>query len=183
MGEIKSTLDLAMERANKMDILPKEIEDIKKNEYLKISQGIVNRYLNSEFHIHKFTKEINKYNENERKILEESLFLEFVNALSLSIDNTRLFEAIEALNQGNVTPILEKIDTLCRDFSEEKKSRQNEAENEIKKRLGTIGISGTSVRPRIHSWKEWNDALDSLVSEYDAKLLQYKAELLIKDED
>jgi hypothetical protein len=44
MGEIKSTLDLAMERTKKISISQEEKEEIKRKEILQKVTGLSNRY-------------------------------------------------------------------------------------------------------------------------------------------
>ena len=178
MSEIKSTLELAMERAKKIEVSPEEKEKLKRGEYVSKAKGILNRYLNGDLNIKGLIKELASYDGNVRDIIVGAVLFGLVDTIDISIDNKRSLEAIEILKQDRVKPTLDRINKLCKDFDEEKGSRYKKIEKEIRKRLDGMGISGTAVQPKADSDERWHHALASLSSEYEARLVKLKGELL-----
>ncbi|MBI4620819.1 MAG: hypothetical protein HY739_11770 [Desulfobacterales bacterium] len=183
MAEIKSTLELAMERAKKIEVSPEEKEQLKRGEYASKAKGILNRYLNEDLNIKGLIKELASYDGNARDTIVGTLLLELIDTIDISIDNKRSLEAIDMLKQNRVKPTLDRINKLCKDFNEEKGSRYKKIEKEIRKRLDGMGISGTAVQPVVDYDERWYDVLANLSSEYEAKLVKLKGELLNLDAD
>lgn len=178
MAEIKSTLELAMERAKKIEVSPEEKEQLKRGEYASKAKVILNRYLNGYLNIKGLIKELASYDGNARDTIVGTLLLELVDTIDISIDNKRSLEAIDILKQNRVKPTLDRINKLCKDFNEEKGSRYKKIEKEIRKRLDGMGISGTAVQPVVDYDERWYHTLASLSSEYKARLAKLKGELL-----
>jgi len=179
MAEIKSTLELAMERAKKIEVSPEEKEKLKRGEYASKAKGILNRYLNGDLNIKGLIKELASYDGNARDTILGTLLFGLVDAIDISIDNKRSLEAIDILKQNRVKPTLDRINKLCKDFDEEKGSRYKKTEKEIRKRLDGMGISGTAVQPVVDYDERWHHTLaTSLSSEYEARLAKLKGELL-----
>ena len=181
MAEIKSTLELAMERAKKIEVSPEEKEKLKRGEYASKAKGILNRYLNGDLNIKGLIKELASYDGNAKDTIVGTLLFGLVDAIDISIDNKRSLEAIDILKQDRVKPILDRINNLCKDFNEEKGSRYKKTEKEIRKRFDGMGISGTAVQPVVDYDEKWYHALASQSSEYEARLANLKGELLDLD--
>lgn len=182
MGEIKSTLELAMERVQKIDVSSEEMEQLRREEYISKAKGMVNRYLNRGLHIEGLIKELDRFNGNQKDIIYEALMFEFVNAVSISQNNERILKAIEILKQDKAKPYLDAIDKLFREFKEEKTALYKELEDEIREKLDKKGISGTAVQPNIDSGDIRHQNINHLSLKYEARLIKHKAELLDSNE-
>ncbi|MFH1626080.1 MAG: hypothetical protein ABID54_13135 [Pseudomonadota bacterium] len=178
MGEVKSTLELAMERARSIEVSPGEMEKLQREQYVSKAKGMANRYINGVLKLSGLVKEVNSYDGNARNTIVEILMFELVNAIGISVDNKGLIEAIEALRDDRVKPILGKIFKLCDDFRDKKESQYKKVETEITDKLRGIGISGAAVQPKVDSHERWRHTLDTLTSDYEAKLLKLKGTLL-----
>jgi len=60
MGEIKSTLELAMERTKKFAISDKEREEMRQKEVLQKAASLFHRYRNGLLSLHEILKQIDK---------------------------------------------------------------------------------------------------------------------------
>jgi hypothetical protein len=160
MGEIKSTLELAMERVQKLDVSSEEMEQLRREEYTLKARGMVNRYLNRGLHIEGLIKELDRFNGKQKDIIFEALIFEFVNAVSISQNNERILKAIEILKKDKAKPHLDAIDKLSREFKEEKTALYKELEDEILEKLDKKGISGTAVQPNIDSYDIWHQNIN-----------------------
>ena len=74
MGEIKSTLELAMERTRKLAITQEEREEIKRQELLKKATGLSRRYMEGHIPLHEVLREIERMTGQEKGKVKEVLF-------------------------------------------------------------------------------------------------------------
>ena len=116
MGEIKSTLDLAMERAEKIKVSPEDKEKLNREKYLSKAKGIANRYLKGSLNINGLIKELDSLDANERDMVIEPLVSQLVDAMGISVDNKSPLRAIEMMTQGGVKDTSDRIHAL-RSFS------------------------------------------------------------------
>ena len=182
MGEIKSTLELAMEKAQKLDLSSEEMEQLKRKEYILKAKGMANRYLNRGLQIEGLLKEFDHLNGNQKDIILEALICEFVDTIHIFEDNERTLKAIGILKKDTAKPYLESIDKLSMEFNQEKRALYEELEDEILEKLDKAGISGTAVQPNIESDGIWHRNINQLNSKYETRLITLKAELLDSNE-
>lgn len=178
MGEIKSTLELVMEKAKKIDISQEEKEGFKREEYLSKAKGMVNRYLNGNLNITGLMKELDSYDGKARKIITESVISELVDTVALSLDNERSLEMIGRILQADkFKPLSDSINALYRDFNDKQEKEKGKIEDEIRKSLRGMGIFGSAVQPIVSHDQRWHQTLASLTSKYEARLAKLKEEL------
>src|SRR5512136_2699623 len=97
MGEIKSALELAMERSKKYAISDAEREKIKEKEVLQKAIGLFHRYKEGHVSLSEMTREIERMDEKTREKVKESVLSQWVDALWLDDDSIRFLDAIEAV--------------------------------------------------------------------------------------
>ncbi|MDY7030934.1 MAG: hypothetical protein SVY10_03385 [Thermodesulfobacteriota bacterium] len=182
MGEIKSTLELAMERAGKIEVSSEEKERIRKERYISKAKGIANRYINGELNIKGLTKELGGLEEFPKDIIEKILFTEFVDAVSLSQNNDRLFEAILMLKQDKCSRTVDEMKKICLNFGKEKKDQYENLKNKKKTTLDRAKISGDAVDPEVKSDDSWIQTIRSMTAKYEAGLFRLKEILLEQPE-
>jgi hypothetical protein len=99
MGEIKSTLELALERTRKLPITQEEREEIKRQEVLKKATGLSHRVMEGHVPLHEVLREIERMTDQEKSKMKKLLLSQWMEALSLESDHGRLFDGIESLSQ------------------------------------------------------------------------------------
>ena len=82
MGEIKSTLELAMERTKKFAISEKEKEEIKQKESLQKVTRLFHRYREGHLSLNEILKEIKKMEKKTATMVKELLLSQWIDALS-----------------------------------------------------------------------------------------------------
>jgi len=85
MAEIKSTLELAMERTKKIAISKEERKEIKQKEILHKINGLFRRYMEGHLSLNEILKEIERMDEKTRPTAKEILLSQWIDALSLKI--------------------------------------------------------------------------------------------------
>ncbi|MGZ3535109.1 MAG: hypothetical protein ACXU9K_07770, partial [Thermodesulfobacteriota bacterium] len=86
MGEIKSTLELAMERTKKFALSDKDKEEIKQKEVLQKAGSLFHRYGDGHLSLNEVLKQIEKMDEKTVTTVRQSLLSQWIDALSLNDD-------------------------------------------------------------------------------------------------
>ncbi len=164
MGEIKSTLELAMERTRKLAITQEEKEEIKRRELLKKATGLSHRYMEGHVPLHEILREIERMTDQEKSKVKKVLLSQWMEALSLESDHERLFEGIESLRGMKVSDLTEKFQLLVSEYQVERKKTEQDIERQAIEELRSEGISGTAVVPQLEGnpkWKECTQAMNA----------------------
>jgi hypothetical protein len=97
MAEIKSTLELALERTRNLSISEEEKKEIKKKEITQKASGLFNRYMEEELSIGDVVREIGRKEGKEVALIREAVLSQSINAISLDEASEKLVKAIESL--------------------------------------------------------------------------------------
>ncbi len=117
MGEIKSTLELALERTRNLSMTPEERKEIKRQEVLKKATGLSHRYMEGHVPLREVLREIERMTDQEKSKVKKVLLSQWMEALSLESDHERLFDGIESLRGMKVPKVREKFQLLVVDYS------------------------------------------------------------------
>ena len=177
MGEIKSTLDLAMERTKKISISQEEREEIKRKEILQKVTGLSNRYREGRLSLNEIQKEIERMDEKTERLVKEALLSQWIDALSLGDEDERLLKGVEALKNRDVDEVRKKLHRLIIEYQREKEKVKQEAKTQSIKALRREGISGSAVEPNIEGSELWEDELERVNQVYHVKLKEIKEQL------
>ena len=71
MAEIKSAIELAMEKTKGMHLSREEKEKLKEEELHSRAQGLVNRFLEVDFNLKEVQKDLAKYEPGQREHMEK----------------------------------------------------------------------------------------------------------------
>jgi hypothetical protein len=177
MGEIKSTLDLAMERTKEISISQEEREEIKRKEILQKVTGLSNRYREGRLSLNEIQKEIERMDQKTEKAVREALLSQWIDALSLADEDERLLKGVESLKNRDVDEVTQKLHHLIIEYQGEKEKVKQEAKTQSIKALRSEGISGSAVEPNIAGSELWEDELKKLDHHYRVKLEEIKDQL------
>ena len=177
MAEIKSTLELAMERTKKFEISEKEREEIKRKEILQKVASLFHRYREGHLPLNEILKEIERMEEKAAKMVKEDLLSQWIDALSLIDDDERLLKGIESLMGREIDDAKQKFDSLLSEYQKEKEKVKQELKAALVEILRKEGIDGSAVEPNIEAGDRWEKELLKLNRLYGAKLEEIKKEL------
>jgi len=174
MGEIKSTLDLVMEKTRHLTLSQEEKDSQKKAEVHKRLKGLVQKYQDNLLRKDRLEKELNIL----KKTFDMNIDQILLNLILSSLEPGRHYKMyLELLNEiyGLNVSGLEKI---FQDFKGAVKSATEERVREIKADLAkTRFISGTAVVPNLESDSEWLSMLGNIKGRYDQILDREKSTL------
>ncbi len=176
MAEIKSAVELAMERTKGLQLSREEKEKLKEEELHSRAQGLVNRFLEADFHLKEVEKDLAKYDPGQREHLEKLMLHYLGEAITLDRDNDLIFQGIEAFEKKSKNTI-KKIRELIEDYRQRQEKEYKQAEKVLLKKWERQGISGSAVQPKIEGSQEWQDAVDKFKQPFDDQLHILKKEL------
>jgi hypothetical protein len=159
MGEIRSTLDLIMEKTRDLSLSPEEKKTLRGQEWLGKARGWVQKYLDELIGIEDLKREIRNLGASEG--MEGVLKGEIIAPVDPGEDQQRRWEALEALWQIPQRAYAEML-VRCRDLlSQAEGKRKGGLLDRLKKR----GISGTAVFPNLNQDPEWTSFRAAAVRE------------------
>jgi len=177
MADIKSTIELAMERTKGMAISREEREEIKEKESLQKVTSLFYRYKEGHTPLNEILREIEKMDEKTRPWVKENLLSQWIGALSLSEDDERILKGIESLKQKAIDDMRQRIQDLSSQYQNEKKSAEKNLTVQFTEVLKTEGIYGSAVEPNLETAPILKEALDGLALSYSARLNSIKEQL------
>ncbi len=177
MGEIKSTLELALERSKKFALSDQEKKELKQKEILLKANSLFHRYRDGHFSLNEVLKEIDKMDQKTSKTVKESLLSQWIDALSLEDDPERLFKGIEALKSQSLDEMKMRFQHLLSKYQEERQQVKEKLSTQLEKALRKKGIYGSAVEPNFEKSDLWGKENETLTQSYREELDRIKQEL------
>ena len=149
MAEIKSTLDLIMEKTKGLTLSPKEKEEIRREEWVKKARGWIQKFLDGWIDMEKVKSELPgpEAPPGWEKILQTEIF----DLLDPEEDNEKRFQLITEILQRPLDPLLKILGGFNQTVEAEKIRQRDQA----LKRLSDQEISGSAVLPNLELDPAW----------------------------
>lgn len=179
MGEIKSTLELAMERTKKFAISEKEKEEIKQKEVLQKATSLFHRYREGHLSLNEILKQIEKMEKKTAATVKELLLSQWIDALSLGDGDERILKGIESLKGRSLDELKQKFHYLLSQYQVVKGTIKEEVRVQFTKDLRRDGIYGSAVEPKLEGGELWKKENEKLDLSYKAKLGEIKEQLRV----
>jgi len=182
MDEMKSALERALERADRMGRLsPEEMRLRKESEYTPIGKTIAER-----FREHGQTtilaEQLGRIAEEGREIATRSALSELIAHISLE-NNSITERSLKGLQQlrgsESMARLSEEIDKLSGQYAWQKKllceEHADETDRLIREHLSRSGISGSAISGvNLENNEEWSRKTKQLLSDFEARLARLK---------
>lgn len=169
MAEIKSAIELAMERTKNLRLSSEEKEKLKEEEIHSRAQGLVNRYLEAGYHLREVEKELGQYDPQQRAQIEKLMLQCLSAAIQLDKNNDLVFQGIETLREGSQR-ITGKIRELLKKYQEQRGKEYGKIKKDLLLKFERLGISGSAVEPKVEGSQEWEDALAEFTPDFEDQL-------------
>ncbi len=176
MAEIKSAIELAMERTKGLHLSREEKEKLQEEELQSKARSLVNRFLEVDFHLRDVEKELAKCNPQQREELEKLIVRYLTEAIALGRDTDLIFQGIESFREKSKS-IIKKMQGLIESYQERKEKEYQKTERDLLTKLEELGISGSAVQPKIEGSQEWEEALAKFKQPFEDQLQNLKKEL------
>jgi hypothetical protein len=151
MAEIKSTLDLIMERTKNLSVSPEEKEENRRQEWLKKARGWIQKFLDDRINLEKVQEElfIPLPPDGWQQLLKEEL----VGGLEPGRENEKRLLLMEGLLHIPVGPYRERLSVFDQIVHQE----EDRHRDRIKQQWQDKGISGSALIPNLEGDSSWQD--------------------------
>jgi len=172
MAEIKSTLDLVMEKTKHLSLSKEEKDEQRLAEFRKVFSGLIQKFQKQALTKEEFRNKLIIL-QKEFEFRDDSIFIdEIVGRLDLIKDNDFYLELLDELFKID----LNEIKTILSDFN-------NSVAEEAAQRIDLIkaelrenhAISGSAVSPNLEKDNSLHDKVQEIQSKFDNMLMKEKA--------
>ncbi len=177
VGEIKSTLELAMEKTKKFAISETEREEMKKKEVLENATRLSHRYLEGYLPLNDILRQIERMDKKTAATVKEFLLSQWIDALSLDGEEETILKGVELLGQRNIDEVKQKFRRLVSQYQEEKEKAEEKVKTQRKEVLRKERIYGSAVEPKLEGDELWEKENEKLDRSYQIRLDEIKEQL------
>jgi hypothetical protein len=172
MAEIKSAIELAMERTKGFVMDEKEKEESLVQKAENRLKGMVRRFLDGAVDVDDFH---NQYEKLElAKIAKRDLLVDLIETEFDAGDSGKLFDLLHVADRGLDTSLTKELDGLHEQFSQEVDKKSGDVRKRVLDRLKKMGIAGSALEPNVVAWDEWAEAVSETKHAFKGRLRQWK---------
>ncbi|RLB82484.1 MAG: hypothetical protein DRH17_05570 [Deltaproteobacteria bacterium] len=152
MGEIRSTLDIIMERTKHLTMTEEEKEELCKKELAAKVKGLVQKFLDGLTDVQDIKSVIEAKGQESASQIRELLGKELMGRLEPDGHNERIFQLLEEVLSVNADPFKQVIAEFQKKVASEKAIRLDILRRQLAKRR----ISGSAVIPNLTLDGNWD---------------------------
>lgn len=177
MAEIKSAIELAMERTSNLVMDEEEKRGLVRKDLEGRLKAAMRRFLEGMTDRERFLGDYEgiKGDRREKRSILAGLLIQ---GFETFIENERFFELLELLGEDTGSDLEHAAKALETGFKSELKAREMGIREEINARLRDMGISGSAVEPNVVEWQEWKDAAWDIGASLKQHLVEWKDRVL-----
>jgi hypothetical protein len=151
MAEIKSTLDIIMEKAKKFSVTEEEKQGFKRQELEGKIKGLVQKTLDGVLDFERFQVEVVGLQAKEGGLIDQILKEEVVARIEPVANSEALLRILEYIAGPSSAAVGKVLGDFENKAEKQKESRQKALIEDFKKK----GISGSAVLPNLDADAEW----------------------------
>src|SRR5512136_203416 len=151
MAEIKSTLDIIMEKAKKFSVTEEEKKGFKRQELEGKIKGLVQKTLDGILDSERFQVEVTALQAKEKDLVDRILKDEVVARLEAEANSEALLKILEYVAGPASSAVRKVLAEFEKKGEKQKESRRKALLDNLKKK----GISGSAVVPNTDADPEW----------------------------
>jgi hypothetical protein len=170
MAEIKSTLDIIMEKAKRFSVTDEEKQGFKRQELEGKIKGLVQKTVDGILDSERFQVELTSFQTRDKDLVDQILKDEVVSRLEVEENSEALLKALEYAAGSSSSAVRKVLGESVENAEKQKELHRKALLHEFKKR----GISGSALLPNLDADAEWLRAR----SELKRKMHQQIRELL-----
>jgi hypothetical protein len=173
MAEIKSTLDLVMERTRDLTLSEEEKTEKNRAEFRKRLQGLMARYREGSLKREELRKDLAAL-QKAHAISEAALCREIMDRIDFDIDNSPVLDFLGERCPVDPAPLADLIAGYESDIRKTVSHRMGELKGELARNRG---IGGSAVIPNPRADGVWKETVEALRKDYGRRLEQEKDRL------
>ena len=125
MGEIKSTLDIIMEKTKDLKMTDEEEREFRKREIEGKVRGALQKFLDGLMDSNRLKEELIGLGEKQFTMAKEALLKGCVGRMEPGADNSPILDALENAASLDITPVKKILLEYHQDLEQQKKERKN----------------------------------------------------------
>jgi hypothetical protein len=166
VGEIKSTIDLVLEKTRDLSLSSQEKQKLARQELEKKLRGIISRYLDQLIPMDRLTEEMERTAGADKGLAMQFLKRHLLNQLDFDRDNASILTALEQAAGVDISPLT----TLQQEYRSEQEAAKKEITEIYLAGLRDKGINGSAVVPNLEKDPTWRRLSDELRKRYQERL-------------
>ena len=166
MAEIKSTMDIIMEKAEKFSVTEEEKKTFRRRELEGKIRGLIQRYLDGLVDISRLKENVAALRKEEAKELDQLIRQEVIDRIQPGEDTKPLLEILLSAVGMDTSP----IEKLLEDFEGKIEQQRVRCEDALHEDLRKKGISGSAVIPNLDADEGWRKALSEAIETFKEEL-------------
>jgi hypothetical protein len=180
-GKIKSTIELAMEKAARLPRLTKaEIRQQQEKEYGPRGRAIAGRFLVGDLEAEDLDAELSRYQDEQGEIVRGAFLASMCQAIDIGETEAtaRGFEGIRTLVRDDcLEGTSSRLSGVLRDYQEQREREFAKMEQAEAVTLSELGVSGSAIRLNMEQSERWREKRSELLKKFRPKLDEIKREL------
>jgi hypothetical protein len=176
MGEIKSTIDLVMERTKGLKFDEEDRHRLEVEKADRTAHALVVRYLQGDLTL----AEISRERDSTAPFLREAT-LRFLVGEGLHLGReefSRGFEALETWKGKESRGVIVRLQDLSLQFGHALQKRKRKVKADLWDELAKMGVQGSAVEPNVEGSAKWHEVVEKLARDFEPKLKEIKDALL-----
>ncbi len=151
MAEIKSTLDIIMEKAKRFSVTEEEKKGFRRQELEGKIKGLVQKALDGILDSERFQVEVTALRAKDKELVDQILKEEVVARLDVETNSEALLKTLEYM-AGHASPFLSRVlADFEKNAEKQKESRRKAFLDDLRKR----GFSGSAIVPNLNADPQW----------------------------
>ncbi|MGD8663059.1 MAG: hypothetical protein PVH37_24170 [Desulfobacterales bacterium] len=175
MGEIKSTLDLVLEKTKNLTLSSEEKESQKQKEIENRIKGMVQKYQDGILSINQLIADYELLKKEYTIPQNNSLIVEITQRIEPDQDNQSLLELLQECCTIDTTAIESIIENFRKQYIAASQSRIEQLKEDLAQRHN---ISGSAVLPNLDVDEQWRQKAGKLRAGYEEQLSRVKDNLI-----
>jgi hypothetical protein len=175
MGEIKSTLDLVLEKTKNLTLSSEEKESQKQKEIENRIKGMVQKYQDGILSINQLIADYELLKKEYTIPQNNSLIVEITQRIEPDQDNQSLLELLQECCTIDTTAIESIIENFRKQYIAASQSRIEQLKEDLAQRHN---ISGSAVLPNLDVDEQWRQKIGELRAGYEEQLNRVKDNLI-----
>jgi hypothetical protein len=176
LAEIKSTLDLVMEKTRNMILTPEEKERLDDEKAIKQARGLFQKYVDGLWGLQELEQYVEQDESNREKI-RKNISLLIIQRVSTSMAGTSQLEDIKAWLGTKAADEIDQAVAILVHYQKEASDLHRETESRLRRELEKRGIQGSAVKPKVTEDKQWQARSEELKREAEQRLENIKNNL------
>ena len=177
MGEIRSTLDIVLEKTKDMGLSPEEMEEMRREEWSTKAKRSTTKYLEGIITLEGLLKGAEEASDHYGEYMRGCIIEELIGSLDFSEKTILIRQGLERLSGKNLKGLFRKIKDTSFSHIQAKQRKRRKVKALLWKKLEERGISGSAVEPNVTCTDEWKEAEKELESLARSRLEYFRAEI------